>query len=196
MNAEEVVKKINADANAEADRIRGEAQSKADADKASLATKLADYRNETEQLAKEAGEEKISRMLANGRMELRKELLTAKQEILRQVFEDAKTQIVNSSKDEYTKLISSLLKKAVETGNETVVVGKNEKVIDNTFIKQFNRTLGTGFKGNLLIGQKKEDICGGFILCRGKIRTNVSIDVLVDQVNEDIGHEIAAELFE
>ncbi|MBW8015567.1 MAG: hypothetical protein FVQ82_05210 [Planctomycetes bacterium] len=196
MNAEEVVKKINADANAEADVIRSNAQSEAEAENASLEAKLVDYRIRTDELAKEAGVEKISRMLANARMELRKELLAVKQEILSEVFEKAKSRLVGSSDDEYRKLIVALLTKAVETGSETVIVGKDEKLINDSFIKQFNRNLGPGFKGNLLIGNETADICGGFILRRGKVQTNVSIDVLVDQIYEDIGPEIAAELFD
>ena len=196
MNAEEVVKKINADANAEADLIRADSRNKAEAENASLEAKLVDYRIRTDELAKEAAAEKISRMLANARMELRKELLAVKQEILSEVFEKAKSRLVGSSDDEYRKLIVALLTKAVETGSETVIVGKDEKLINNSFIKQFNRSLGPGFKGNLLLDNETANICGGFILRRGKVQTNVSIDVLVDQIYEDIGPEIAAELFD
>jgi len=195
MNAEEVVKKIYADANAEADGIRAEANAKAKAANASLEAKLADYRSETVELAKKAGEEKISRMLATARMELRKESLATKQQILNEVFEQAKSKLV-SNDDQYRKLVESLIVKAVETGSETLIVGKNETVIDNNFVKQINRNLGPGFKGNLMIGPEKADICGGFILKRDNIQTNVSIEVLIEQVNNEIGPEIAAQLFE
>jgi V/A-type H+/Na+-transporting ATPase subunit E len=196
MNAEEVVKKICADANAKADLIRADAKNKADAENATLEAKLADYRTETDRLAKEAATEKVSRMLAHARMELRKEILTAKQAILSEVFEKAKSNLVSCGDDEYRKLMEKLLIKAVETGNETVIVGKDEKLINDNFIKLVNRNLGTGFKGNLLLNKKPANICGGFILRRENVQINVSIDVLVDQVCEELGPEIAAELFD
>lgn len=196
MNAEEVVKKIYADANAEADRIRANAKSKAESENALLEAELADFLTETGNLAKKAAEQNISRMLANTRMDIRKEMLTVKQSILGDLSEKAKLQILESGDDAYLSLIESLLIKAVETGSEMVIIGEDEKRINSSFIKQVNRNLGPGYKGNILIGDEKTNIRGGFILRRGNVQTNVSIEVLVDQICEDIGTEIAGDLFD
>ena len=86
--------------------------------------------------------------------------------------------------------------KAVETGAEEVIIGKNETRITDSFIKQVNRKLGTGFKGNLLLARERANISGGFILRRGKVQINVSTDVMVAQARENLEMELAQEMFE
>lgn len=195
MDAEQVVSKILSEAKAQAETITGEAKEKCAAEEAELNESLAEYKKETETLAAEAGQDKKDRMLAGARMQLSKEYLAAKGEILDDVFEKAKEKIKNFSDQEYTELMGKLLAKAVETGDEEVVVGKGENRIDLNLVKQINRDLGPGFKGNVRLSSEKANIQGGFVLKRGNIMTNVSIDVLVDQIRSDIEMELATELF-
>lgn len=195
MNSEEVVQKIYSEANAEAEKILSEAKAKVAAEETELNSKLADYRKESESLAASAGDEKKSRMLANGRMELRKEELFVRQGLLDEVFEKASERLITLDDDAYCKLMGSLLVKAVETGSEEVVVGKDENRLDGGFVKQVNRDLGPGFKGNLQLASDRANISGGFILRRGKVRTNVSAEVLISQAREALELEISAELF-
>ncbi len=196
MNAEEVVQKIYSEANAEADKILSEAKAKVASEEAALNSRFADYRKESESLAASAADEKKSRMLANGRMELRKEELFVRQGLLDEVFEKASEQVISLSDEEYRKLMESLLVKAVETGNEEVVVGKDESRIDGGFVKRVNRSLGPGFKGNLQFAADRANISGGFILRRGRVQTNVSVEVLIGQAREALELEVSAELFE
>jgi vacuolar-type H+-ATPase subunit E/Vma4 len=96
---------------------------------------------------------------------------------------------------EYRALCTKLMLDAVETGDEEVVIDKNEKRIDQEFIKQVNRELGPGYKGNLKLSDERQDLGAGFILKRGNIKTNVSIDVLLDQARKELEIELAKELF-
>lgn len=196
MEAEQVVEKILSEARAEADRILSEAKEKVAAEESSLESKLADYRKESETIAAAAEVEKKSRMLATARMELRKESLTASQGLLDQVFKKAQAQIIGMEDGKYLQLMESLMVRGVETGGEEVVVGREENRIDNEFIKQVNRKLGPGFKGNLQLAPDRVDISGGFILRRGKVQTNVSIEVLIAQARQELEMEIAEALFE
>ena len=81
------------------------------------------------------------------------------------------------------------------TGDEEVVVDTNEGRIDHEFIKQINRELGSDYKSNLKLSDEKQDIGAGFILKRGKIKTNVSIQVLLEQARKELEIELAKELF-
>jgi V/A-type H+-transporting ATPase subunit E len=195
MEAEQVVGKILSEARAEAEKIISEAKSRAAAEQAKLESELAKYNKETEVLAAEAAEDKKERMLAMARMDVRKELGAAKVALVDEVFEKAREKIRNLSDDEYRKLISELMIKAVETGDEEVIVGKDEKRIDDKFIKQINRQLGSGFRGNLRLSGEKADISGGFILRRNNIQTNVSIEVMVDSMREELESEVVKDLF-
>ena len=195
MNAEQVVEKILSQAKAEAEAILSEAQEKAAAQTAQLETELAEFNRKTEELAKNAAADKLQRMLAGARMSNAKKVLSAKVAILRDVFARAKEAVSQLPDDQYLSLMAGLMKKAVETGDETIIVGKNEKRIDETFIKKINRDLGAGFKGNLRLAGERADIAGGFILSRGKVRINASSDVLIDRLRESMQIELANELF-
>jgi V/A-type H+-transporting ATPase subunit E len=195
MNAEQVIEKILSEAKAEADKITAEAKSNVAAAQSGLDKTLSEFAKETTALAEAAGTEHKEQMLAGARMFLQKDYLALKCDLLDEVFVKAIEKIKNLSDDEYLSFIESLMVKAVETGGEEVIVGKDETRITDTFIKQVNRKLGTGFKGNLLLSTDKANIAGGFILRRDKVRINVSTEVLVDQARENLEMELAEELF-
>lgn len=195
MNAEQVIDKILSEAQGQADVITSEAKSKAAGAKSELEKNLAEYRQKTAILAETAGKEHKEQMLARARMRLQKETLGAKCDLLNEAFDKAIDHIKVLGDNEYLVLIEDLMVKAVETGSEEVLIGKSETRITDTFIKQVNRKLGTGFKGNLLLANEKANISGGFILRRGKVQINVSTEVLIDQARENLEMELALELF-
>jgi len=195
MNAEQVIDKILSEAQGQAEVITSEAKAKAAGAQSELEKKLADYRQETAILAENAGKEHKEQMLASARMRLQKETLGAKCDLLNKAFTKAVDHIKDLGDNEYLTLIENLMVKAVETGNEEVLIGKDETRITDAFIKQVNRKLGTGFKGNLLLAKERANISGGFILRRGKVQINVSTEVLVGQARENLEMELAEELF-
>lgn len=195
MNAEQVIQKILADANAEAEKIANQAEALAKAEQAELDEKLSEYKAETESLAIKAAQEKKSRMLASARMDATKELLAEKRQILDSVFESAKQKLKSLGDEDYQTLMKQLMHEAVETGDEEVIVDTNDNRIDRNFIKNMNRELGPGFKGNLRLSEQKQAIGAGFILKRGNIMNNASLDVLVSQARKDMEIGLAKELF-
>ena len=195
MEAEQVVEKILADAKAEADKLKKQARDKEAAEQAKLTKQLERYKKETEILAKKAGEDEKSHILAAARMDIAKQFLAEKRKILNEVFEKARQQLRDLPDEEYRALCIKLMLDAVETGDEEIVIDKNEKRIDQELIKQVNRELGPGYKGNLKLSDERQDLGAGFILKRGKIKTNVSIDVLLDQARKELEIELAKELF-
>lgn len=195
MNAEQVVQKILAEANAEAEKIVNSAKAKAAEQASQLEAEIANFDAQTAKLAQEAAEDKLQRMLANARMANAKQTLAAKVAILDEVFEKAKAAVNKLPDDQYLSLTTGLMKQAVETGDEEVVIGKNEKRINERFITQINRQLGAGFKGNLRLSDQRADIAGGFILARGKVQINASTDVLIESLRESMEMELAQALF-
>jgi V/A-type H+-transporting ATPase subunit E len=196
MDAEQVIKKILSEANNEAAKIKTEADEKQAAEQSELAQQLSEYKKQSGILAKKAAEEKKEHLLAGARMDIAKEYLAAKRKILDGVFEKAREQMQSLHDDEYIRLMTKLMLDAVETGDEEVIVDKNEKRIDQKFIKHVNRELGPGFKGNLRLADEKQNLGAGFILRRGKIKTNVSLDVLLEWARKELEIELAKKLFE
>ena len=195
MEAEQVVEKILADARAEADKIKKQADDKEANAQAKLSEELDEYKKQTKTLARQAGEDEKSHILAAARMNIAKEYLAEKRKILDGVFEQARQQLQNLPDDEYKSLFKKLLLDAVETGDEEVILDTNEGRINHDFIKQLNRELGPGYKGNLKLSKEKQNLGAGFVLTRGKVKTNVSIDVLLDQARKELEIQLAKELF-
>ena len=196
MDAEQVTEKILSDGRSQAEEIKRQAQEKESAEQAQLNKQLEQYKKQTEILAKKAGEEKKAHMLAAARMEIAKEYLAEKRSILDEVFVQASKQMANMSDEEYKELMSKLMLEAVESGDEEVVVDANETRIDQNFVKEINRKLGPGYKGNLRLAAEKQNLGAGFVLRRGKIKSNVSLDILLEQSRKGLEIELAKELFE
>jgi len=195
MEAEQVVEKILADAKAEAEKIKKQADDKEAAEQAKLNEQLSNYKKQTNIIAQKAGEDKKAHLLAAARMDIAKDYLAEKRKILDEVFAQARQKLQNLSDGEYCKLMTKLMLKAVETGDEEVIVDNNEKRIDQKFIKHINRELGPSYKGNLRLADVRQNLGGGFILKRGKIKNNVSIEVLLAQARKELEIELAKKLF-
>lgn len=195
MDAEQVVEKILSEAKAEAEKIKKQADDRKAAEQAKLDEQLADYKNQTEMLAQKAANAKKLHLLAAARMDIAKQFLAEKRKILDEVFAHAREQLLNLPDDQYRKLITNLMLKAVETGDEEVIVDKNEKRIDQDLISQVSQQLGPGGKRNLRLSDERQDLRGGFILKRGRVKNNVSFDVLLAQARRDLEIQLAKELF-
>ncbi len=195
MGAEEVIEKILADAKAEAQKIKQQADDKEAAEQTKLDEQLDEYNKQTQALAeKRASDEKLH-ILATARMDTAKQLLAEKRKILDEVFKQAQNRLKKLPDTESHKLMTKLMLEAVETGDEEVIVDKNETRIDNEFISQINKQLGSDSKGRLKLSTERQDLGVGFILKRGKIKVNVSIEVLLNQARRELETELAKELF-
>jgi V/A-type H+-transporting ATPase subunit E len=148
MEAEQVVEKILADARAEADKTKKQADSKEADEQAKLSEQLDEYKKQTQILAQQAGKDEKSHILAAARMNIAKEYLAEKRKILDEVFEQARQQLHNLPDAEYHALIKKLLLEAVETGDEEVIVDTNEARISENLIKEINQQLSSERKSS------------------------------------------------
>jgi len=195
MGAEEVVEKILADAGAEAGRIKSEAEDKQAAEQAKLAERLGEYRKQTEILAQKAGKDKKLHLLAAARMDIAKQYLAEKRKLLDEIFARVRRRLQDLPDDEYRKLMTKLILDAVETGDEEVIVDNNETRIDRQLINQVNERLSSDSKGNLKLADEKQNLGVGFVLRHGRIKNNVSLDVILAQARKELEIELARELF-
>ena len=193
MDAKEIVTKIMSDANAEVEKIRAQAKEEIQHKQDKLKSELARFDKETELLAASAAEDKKARVLATARMEIAKQNLQTRKKLIDEIFAKAADKIKNMNDADYVQLMEKLLIASVETGNEQIVIGKNDNRLDANFLETVNKQLDS--KGHLTIANDKADIDAGFILRRDKVRVNVSLDVLLGQVREELEIEIAKELF-
>lgn len=197
MNPQQVVDKILAEAHAEAEKIRREAEERQAAEQSRFDEQMAEFREQTEQMAAQAAQAEKAQLLALARMEAAKDYLREKAKILDEVFARSRRRIQELPDDEYRELMARLLLEAVEAGDEQVVAGQDDSRIDSKLVNEVNSRLkaqGKG-KGGLSLSQEKHHLGGGFLLKRGRIQTNVTTDVLVDQARNDLEIELSDELF-
>jgi len=195
MEAEQVTEKILSDAKTEAEKIQNQAQEKEAAEQAGYDEQLDEYRKQTEILSQKAAENKKLHLLAAARMQNARDLLAEKRKILDEVFTQARGQLLNLPDSQYRQLITNLMLEAVETGDEEVIIDKNEKRIDLQLVNQVNEQLQSNGKGNLTLSDERKDLGGGFILKHGKIKNNASLEVLLAQARRELEIELAKELF-
>ena len=195
MEAEQVINKILADAKAQADLIKEQAAKKSAHEQDEHDRILADFNEQTEAIAAKNAEDEKLHILAAARMDTAKKLLALKRNLLDQVFTKAKTQMISMPDDQYKDSMKKLMIKAVETGDEEVIVDKNEKRIDEKFIQMINSQLGTKLKNNLKLSEQRQNIDAGFILKRQNIKNNVSLNVLIDQAKKELEIQLAKDLF-
>jgi len=195
MDAQKVIEKILSDAKAEAAKIDSEVREKQAGEQAGLEQQLTDYRAQTKALAEKAGKDEKLHILAAARMQIAKEYLAEKRKILDEVFEQARRRVQSLPDGEYRGLMVQLMVAAAETGEQEVVIGNKESRIDDSLLQEVNGKLAASGKGNLRLSEHRQNLAGGFILKRGKIKTNVSIDVLLDRARKELEIELAGRLF-
>jgi len=195
MEAEQVTEKILADAKVEADKIKKQAGQKQADEQDTFDEQLKEHKKHTKVLAEKLANEKKLHLLAAARMNIAKELLAEKNNILDEVFDLAHRQLQSLPDDKYRELISRLMLETAETGDEEVIIDKEEKRIDAALIDQVNKILGSDRKGNLKLSGEKIHLGGGFILRRGKVKTNVSFNVLLSRARKELEIDLAKGLF-
>ena len=195
MEAEQVIEKILTDARAQAEKIKKESEEKQAAEQAKSNQQLSEHKKQTDTLAQKAAEDKKMHLLAAARMDIAKQHLTEKRKILDEVFDQAREQLQNLPDDEYRQLMTKLMLEAVETGDEEVIVDTNESRINQDLIDQVNARLNDFGKGNLTFSDQRQDIGAGFILKHERIKTNVSLQVLLAKTRKQLEIELANDLF-
>jgi V/A-type H+-transporting ATPase subunit E len=191
MNAEPVLEKILSDARAEADKIKKEAEAKLTQERVETDKRLEEYRKQTDALAKKAGADAKSQVLSAVRMELAKENLAEKAKMLDEVFSKAEQQLKTMPDEQYRSLMTKLMADSAQTGDEEVIIDTNEKRIDQSLINEVNSRR----KSNLKLAGQRENIAGGFILKKGKIKNNCSLNVLLSRARGELEIELAKQLF-
>ena len=124
---DKITERIDADAKAEAGRILADAQAKADAIAAEWAEKA---RRETDDIlarGKKNAAERQERLASVARLEGRKKLLGAKQEMLGKAFDRALEQLLGLPEEEYVELRAAMAAKASVTGRESVAFSKRDR---------------------------------------------------------------------
>lgn len=169
--AEEIIEKANVKAVQKADEIQKKANSDA-------AEKL-----------------KISSSMLE--LEMRKDILSTKQQLIEEVFQKALDSLSKLENNEYEATLYKLIVDAIESGDEEILLSKNDKNrLPADFVSKLNQVIvQAGKKGNLKLSDETRDIMGGFVLKAKGVEINYSFEALLRMDRDEIEPEVAAILF-
>jgi V/A-type H+-transporting ATPase subunit E len=138
--------------------------------------------------AKTLEDQEREKILGLERIELRKSFLAVKQGLINQVFENALEHVARMPREDYLRIMRSLLEATVESGDEEVVFSDKEMMLDSAFFDELNREKGW----NLKLSRETRSFRAGFVLLRGKVEINASLDFLVKIARYDLTAEVAS----
>ena len=147
--------------------------------------------------AKRQGEENTRRGLVMAGLDRRRANLAMKQELMDQVFDQVLDAMCAMPAPRMTEVLLRMLAEAVDSGREEVVIGREEKVMNQAVIDHVNaQRKAAGQVGELRLASERADIRGGFLLVDAGVSTNASFEMLIRQQRTQLEREAAAILFE
>jgi len=178
---EKINQKILKDAQTQADEIIARAREEAKAFLEEEKKKADEKKNQVIAEAEAKAEEMKRRMLSTEALEVRKENLRAKQELLDEVFDKVIEALTNLPGDLYENLLMDMAVRAGMPGDSTLILSRNgrEKLSKDFAGKLIKKLADKGIKANIKISDEDMDISGGFILKFGDMEINNTFDALV-----------------
>ncbi|MBQ6608872.1 MAG: hypothetical protein IJH70_00315 [Oscillospiraceae bacterium] len=189
---EKIIAHIEADAQAQADAVLGEARQRCEAIKARFDEKAARLYSDRIREGVKACQDQEDSALRISRMEARKSVLSVKQEMVEKSFDLAVQQIVALPDEKYTAFLANLVKKAGPAGDEEIILNAADRArVGEALLKAVN---ADGAK--MKLSDETRDIKGGLILRRGSIETNCSVELLVELSRGELSAKLADVLFD
>jgi V/A-type H+/Na+-transporting ATPase subunit E len=195
--ADRIISRIIDDADTKSKTIIAEANEKASLmQKEARDSAMRQAEKIIDQAHKEAVERK-RRILGIAELEARKELLTAKQELIAEVFAKSLDELLAADDTTYLALLRKMLLENVKSGTETVAVSASDlKRIPAAFWKEVNeRLIEKGKAGKIAPASEPRDIRGGFILLDERVEINCSFEALLAMKRDELEPEVASILF-
>lgn len=194
---DKIKEKILEDAKREADKIIKEAELEAQQILEQAEKTAAENRKTLNEKAQEDAQETRRKTLAMTELDMRKEQLAVKQKMIDLAFEKTLERLNKLEGKEYEKMILNMLEKAVETGQEEIILSPNDrkKFKPELLATLNNRLSKKGIKSDLKISNEARRIQGGFILKRRGVEVNGSFETLIRTEREEIESKVAAILF-
>lgn len=191
---EAIVARILSDAQTEADEIIKEAEAKAketvSRHQSQAREMIEAFSGDIEAKSKEIRERRIS----VGRLDMRKKMLAAKQDLIDDAFTEALSKVKEMPDQEYRELIDGLVIASAGGVDEEIIFSENDShKLGEAFVKELNGKLS---EGSLTLGAPGSDFEMGFILRRGGRETNCTMAAVLKSIREQIEPEVAARLFE
>ena len=191
---EKLIAHIKADADAQVNAILAQAEQQCAGIRGDFDKQAAALYAERLRAGVKETQDKVDGEARIARMEGRKELLAAKQELVSRSFQKAQEQIVSLPEEQYVAFLAKLAAQASVTGEEKIVLNaRDRETIGEKLVKAANARLKNG---RLTLAEETGDFAGGLILRRGSIEANCTVELLVELSRSELSAQVAEILFQ
>ena len=189
---EKITQRIASDAQAEIDRILGDARDEA-------ARITANYRAQADAEAQEladknerAAAEQEERLISAAQMKASRLQLAAKQEMVEKAYIQALDKLCAMPKEQYVDVLAKLLVGASSNGKEEAVFSKEDREqVGKAAVEKANQISGK----QLRLSEESLPIRGGFILKDKNVEVNCTFETLVRLQKAETAGAVAKTLF-
>ncbi len=197
MSVENIIKKIEADAEGECKVLRDRASRQIKQIQEQAKNQAKKEEESVLKHANEQAEKNMNKAIVSANLECRIKSLKVKQGVISACFEKAYNETLKLPQSDYLELMELKLLKFVETGDEKVTFGDlHREKFNSDFLNQINKKLvSMGKKGGLCISNASRHLKSGFILIKGKQETNASLEQLIKMLRHKLLIQINNVLF-
>lgn len=191
MSKEAILERIKADADSKADKIISDAKALSESRLKESREKESLIREEALSGLSDKEKEFIERKRSVALLEVKKDALAVKKGIIDQAFAKAIDKLCNLKKQDYVKLISVIIAKFAEDGDEIIISQKDKEVITDKVIADIAKSK----KIKLTLSKKEGNFKGGVVLSNKGFDKNLTFETELQTMRSDLEPEIAALLF-
>ena len=133
-----------------------------------------------------------SRRTSVAELEVRKMRLGAKQALISRSFDAALDQLTHMSEGDYLEFLASAISATGVVEGDLLLNAKDRKALGEKLVKKFN-SMDKG--GNLTLAEDTIDAKGGFVLRKGAVEINSTLETMVNGIRESATTDVVKALF-
>lgn len=193
MSIEKITSKIISDAQEAAKVTLDEAKNLCDGILAEAEAKAADILKDAGRRGEEDKEKLIARRKAVADIDGRKLTLAAKQQLISDCFEKAVERLAGMEKTQYIEFLAGLVEKTGESEGELILNPKDREAVGAELVTYLSENLAGS---SITLSEETRNIRGGFLLKKGSVYINGTVEALIEEAREDLTGEVAGRLFQ
>jgi V/A-type H+-transporting ATPase subunit E len=191
MSLAQITEKIERDARDEAEKILARSREQAETIKRETDAEVSRLDESAKARFDKERPEIFKRREIVAKLDVNKIHLGAERRLINEVFALGLDRLKGLDDAEYAAFCARLLKSAVETGDEEVETAEGEQRLNAAWVDAYNKANGAKLK----LSERKGDFSGGFVLSKGRIAVNCTLDMLVQVASEKMENEVVRRLF-
>jgi V/A-type H+-transporting ATPase subunit E len=197
VSLEAIVDKILKDARDQTSRIEGESRAKIQSIQSECEETVRALQEASSKRAERLAEDQRRRLLSMAELDIRKEVLALKQEMIGMAFERAISKLLEQDEESSSTLLKKLILDANLEGDEELILNQKDRETMGVFlIRELNEAFSkTGKQRELRLSREIRPIRGGVILRRGRKEVNCSVESIIYSKRGELEAIVARILF-